>query len=158
MALDIVHVVSLSLSEAYQDRLLSVAQPLGKFFLDRKQFGRKGPIGNASTQALQLCPVGSVCPSIPASSPGKGQSLTSAWIPVHWPLPDWATHRSPVGLTGVEGLSSRGRVPMPLDVGIWDSEGCSSPTSGEQTEAGGQSQEVGGCCGHVSSQQPKCPE
>lgn len=47
-------------------------------------------------------------------------------------------------------LSSRGRILMPLDMGIWDSEGCSSPSSREQMDAQGQSQGMGGWCAHIS--------
>lgn len=98
----------LSLLEASQNYMLSVAQTLGKNFLDHMQFGRNRHVGNASMQALQLCPVGSVCPSIPASSPGKGQSLTSAWIPVSWLLPNWPMQTSSVEFTGVEGPDAFG--------------------------------------------------
>lgn len=106
MVLDTVDL--LSLLEASQNCMLSVAQTLGKYFLDHKQFGRNRHVGNASTQALQLCPVGSVCPSIPASSPGKGQSLTSAWIPVSWLLPNWPMQTFSMELTGVEGPDAFG--------------------------------------------------
>ena len=123
---------SASLLVAYQNGVLSVAQPLGRIFLDRKQFGRKRHIGNAALQALQLCPVGSVCPSTPASSPGKGQSPTSAWSHVN----AWVSR----GAYAVEGPLVQGPIPTPLDTGIWDSEGCSS----------GQSRDVGGVTSRLS--------